>query len=91
MTGTPLPTHEGSWIVELERTAAEPTLPAAARLALITTIDAFAEEDGYLGQPAEYARTLLAAGLTDESAGPDLRLCVHEGLPGGPVLGRVTS
>ena len=67
MTGTPLPAHQTSWIIELERAAAEPTLPAAARSALITTINAFAEEDGYLEEAAECARTLLAAGQTKPS------------------------
>ncbi|HVM58119.1 MAG TPA: hypothetical protein VMT74_11670 [Gaiellaceae bacterium] len=75
--GLPLPGHQASWIAELERAAAEPTLSAAARSALIMTIDAFADEDGYLAEAAEYARTLLAAGQTESS---DSMAAQQEGL-----------
>jgi hypothetical protein len=48
------------WLDELERIGPSVSLPVEARLALISTIDAFAAEDGVTAQRAARVRARLA-------------------------------
>jgi hypothetical protein len=49
------------WLYELQRlTTTTASLPPAARAAVITVIDCFEAEDGFLPEAAAHARTLLA-------------------------------
>jgi hypothetical protein len=58
--------HSCDWVHELRRLiATADSLPRAARLAVLATIDAFQAEDGLLPTPALQARTLLAAILAE--------------------------
>jgi hypothetical protein len=57
--------HSSDWVAELQRLTAESvSLPAAARLAVIATIDSIEREDGVLPPPAAHARTALAGPAT---------------------------
>lgn len=52
------------WVDELSRAVVgADVLSAAARIALVATVDAFAVEDGAMSSPVEGARSLLAATL----------------------------
>jgi hypothetical protein len=57
------------WVHELGRVAAAfDSLPPAARLAVLRTLDAFEAEDGVLSEPAVRARGMLGATLAEAGA-----------------------
>ena len=61
------------WVHELERIAAAfDSLPPAARLAVLRTLDGFEAEDGVLSEPALRARRMLGATLAEADTSADL-------------------
>jgi hypothetical protein len=61
------------WVHELERVAATfDSLPPAARLAVLRTLDAFEAEDGVLSYSALRTRRMLGATLAEAGTSADL-------------------
>jgi hypothetical protein len=61
------------WVDELERVAAAfNSLPTAARLAVLRTLDAFEAEDVILSERALRVRRMLGATLAEAGTGADL-------------------
>ncbi|MGZ4392271.1 MAG: hypothetical protein ACXVRK_09170 [Gaiellaceae bacterium] len=73
---SPLP-HDYStdWVAELQRLAAQSvSLPTAAHLAVLATIEAIEAEDGFLPQPALQARVLLVESTAQPRGHPHREL-----------------
>lgn len=84
---SPLP-HDYStdWVAELQRlTAQSVSLPTAARLAVLATIEAIEAEDGFLPQAALQAHVLLAESPAQPRGDPHRKLLVRSSAR-SPVL-----